>query len=250
MPSSRQPLSETATKPAARPSRADGLIARLTEQIVGGRLAPGTRLPTEQTLAQECGVSRTVVREAVAALRADGLVVTRQGAGAFVAELSQQRPFRIGVDALDSLERVIDVMELRIGVEAEAAALAATRRTAADLRRMQRALATIDAATRSGARAMPADFEFHLAIVDATGNPVFHDFLTYLGQFIIPRQSVRQAVSSPAAQSANARLVQQEHRGISTAIRARDATAASAAMRLHLSNSRERYRHLRASLAS
>ncbi len=189
----RQP--QTA-KPA---SLAGDLVVRLSRQIVGGALPPGTRLPTELQLSEEAGVSRTVVREAVAALRADGLVVTRQGFGAYVAEHSQQQPFRIDADALDSLQRMIDVMELRLGLEAEAASLAAMRRTAADLRHMEASLAAIDEAVMKSERSMAADFEFHLAIGNSTRNPLFHDFLTYLGHFLIPRQSVRQATTAAEA---------------------------------------------------
>jgi DNA-binding FadR family transcriptional regulator len=239
----RQPQSAKTT------SRAGELIADLTHQIVGGGLAPGTRLPTEQQLSEEWGVSRTVVREAVAALRAEGLLVTRQGSGAFVAEQSRQRPFRIDADALDSLQRMIDVMELRLGLEAEAASLAASRRSAADIRSMEKALLAIDAAVVKSERSMAADFDFHLAIGDATRNPVFHDFLMYLGHFLIPRQSVRRNTTSAEAQAANARVVQQEHHAIFQAIRARDTEAARAAMRAHLTGSRERYRALLESLA-
>lgn len=238
----RQPQS------AKTASLARELIAGLTRQIVAGGLEAGTRLPTEQKLAGEWGVSRTVVREAVAALRADGLLVTRQGSGAFVAEQSQQRPFRIDAAALDSLERMINVMELRLGLEAEAASLAASRRNAADIRRMEKALLAIDAAVVKSERSMAADFDFHLAIGDATRNPVFHDFLMYLSHFLIPRQSVRQTTTSPEAQAANARVVQQEHRAIFAAVRARDTEAARAAMRGHLIGSRERYRNLLDSL--
>jgi GntR family transcriptional repressor for pyruvate dehydrogenase complex len=238
----RQPQS------AKTASLARELIAGLTRQIVGGGLAAGTRLPTEQQLSDEWGVSRTVVREAVAALRAEGLLITRQGSGAFVAEQSQQRPFRIDADALNSLERMIDVMELRLGLEAEAASLAASRRSPADIRRMEKALLAIDDAVVKSERSMAADFDFHLAISDATRNPVFHDFLMYLGHFLIPRQSVRQNTTSADEQAANAALVQQEHRAILLAIRARDTEAARAAMRAHLTGSRERYRKLRDSL--
>src|SRR6478672_887147 len=70
------------------------LIERLTAQITSGELTPGAQLPTEQELIAATGVSRTVVREAVAALRAEGLVLTRQGVGAFVAD-APRRPFRI-----------------------------------------------------------------------------------------------------------------------------------------------------------
>src|SRR6516164_11755794 len=83
------------------------LVARLTDDITSGKLPPGSRLPTEQELIAATGVSRTVVREAVAALRAEGLVITRQGVGAFVAE-TPRRPFRIDLDQLSSLRDVLD----------------------------------------------------------------------------------------------------------------------------------------------
>src|SRR5690349_24856549 len=101
-----------------RPQRnlTEEAVARLTEEIRKGRLAPGARLPTEQALMKAMGVSRTVVREAVAALRADGLVTTRQGAGAFVADASRL-PFRIDPDGLSSIGDVLEVMELRLAGE-------------------------------------------------------------------------------------------------------------------------------------
>src|SRR5271168_1745285 len=117
--------------PAQR-SLSHALIERLTPDITSGRLAPGSRLPTEQEMIATTGVSRTVVREAVAALRAEGLVVTRQGVGAFVAA-APRRPFRIEGGELHSLREVIEVMELRTGVEIEAAGLAAERASATGL---------------------------------------------------------------------------------------------------------------------
>src|ERR1700720_3312974 len=111
--------------PAQR-SLSHALIERLTSDITAGKLAPGSRLPTEQEMIAATGVSRTVVREAVAALRAEGLLITRQGAGAFVAE-GGRRPFRINAGELRSLREVIEVMELRTGIEIESAGLAAER---------------------------------------------------------------------------------------------------------------------------
>ena len=86
------------------------MIARLSNDITTGKLAPGARLPTEQEMMAAAGVSRTVVREAVAALRAEGLVVTRQGVGAFVAADVQRRPFRIDPDGLRSISEVLNVL--------------------------------------------------------------------------------------------------------------------------------------------
>jgi DNA-binding FadR family transcriptional regulator len=85
------------------------LMSRLAADITSGKLAPGSQLPTEQELIAATGVSRTVVREAVAQLRAEGLVVTRQGVGAFVVE-NPRRPFRLDVSDLQSLHEVIEVM--------------------------------------------------------------------------------------------------------------------------------------------
>lgn len=222
----------------------EDLVQRLREQILSGALVPGAKLPTEQQLVASLGVSRTVVREAVAALRADGLVVTRQGVGAFVAEQNNNRPFRIDPDLLDSLQRVLDIMELRIAVETEAAALAAERRSAHARRRVESALAAVDNALSRGDPGVEADIQLHRAIAEATGNGFFVDFMRYLGQFIIPRQSVRLRHTTPEAQSAYLAQVQREHRRVVEAISRRDSTAAREAMRAHLASSLERYRAL------
>jgi len=222
--------------------------ARIAEDIINGRLQPGARLPTEQRMVAAMGVSRTTVREAVAALRADGLVITRQGAGAFVAPDAPRRPFRLAVEGLPSVEDVLDVMELRASVEVEAAGLAAARATAAARRRVGGALAAIDAAISRGESAIDQDFMFHLTIATATGNPQFGNFLEYLGRFIVPRQTIRVDAHQEAGRLAYLELFQAEHRAIHAAIAAADATGAREAMRLHLANSQVRYRRLVAEL--
>jgi GntR family transcriptional repressor for pyruvate dehydrogenase complex len=219
------------------------LVARLTAEITSGRLAPGSRLPTEQEMIAATGVSRTVVREAVAALRAEGLVVTRQGVGAFVAE-NARRPFRIHGDELRSLREVLQVMELRTGIEIEAAGLAAERASAADIREIGDTFAAIDSAIARGESAVDQDFAFHCRIAAATGNPQFPRFLEYLGRFIIPRQSVRVAAGPAADRRAYLERIQGEHRDIVQAIRARAVQKARSAMRRHLLNSRARYQKL------
>ena len=123
-------------------------MARIAGEIRERRLAPGARLPTEQELMAAMGVSRTVVREAVAALRAEGLVTTRQGSGAFVAADASRVPFRIDPDGLSSIGDVLEVMELRLAIEVEAAALAAERITPERLSPIARALRAIEAAIR------------------------------------------------------------------------------------------------------
>ena len=222
-------------------NRTAEVVDRLAAEIGSGRLAPGARLPTEQEMMAALGVSRTVVREAVAALRAQGLVTTRQGLGAFVASDTQRRPFRIDPDGLRSLEAVIDLMELRMAVEIETAGLAAERATAKQLRGISQALAAMDRAIARNETAVDEDYLFHRAIAEATGNAQFARFLEYLGRFIIPRQTVRTSGGRSYLDA-----FQHEHRSIHDAIRKHDSTGARAAMRQHLLKSRERYRKLAA----
>jgi GntR family transcriptional repressor for pyruvate dehydrogenase complex len=221
--------------PAPRLTRE--IAERIADEIATARLPPGAKLPTEQEMVAAMGVSRTVVREAVAALRARGLVVTRQGAGAFVAADADRRPFQLTFDGLPSIAEVLEVMELRASVVVEAPAAR---------RRVAKTLAAIDAALDRGESAIDEDFAFHRAISAATGNPQFADFLEYLGRFIIPRQSIRVATHRPEGQRAYLETFQREHAAIAAAIAERDSAAAREAMRLHLTNSQARYRRLAA----
>lgn len=220
------------------------LIERIGADIASGKLAPGQRLPTEQEMIAATGVSRTVVREAVAALRAEGLVTTRQGVGAFVSA-NARRPFRIDFEELSSLKEVVQVVELRTGLEIEAAGLAAERAGAEDRRKIAAAYDAIDAAIARDEAAVEEDFAFHCSIAAATGNPQFLRFLQYLGRFIIPRQTVQ-----IADRKAYLDKIQVEHRDIVAAIKARGVTQARAAMRRHLLNSLKRYQRLAAQFSN
>jgi DNA-binding FadR family transcriptional regulator len=190
------------------------------------------------------GVSRTVVREAVSALRAEGLIVTRQGVGAFVAAGVLRRPFRIDPEGLRSLAEVLNVMELRLGVEVESAGLAAERAAPQQQRAIGDALKSIDRAIERGESAIDEDYALHMTIAEATGNGHFVRFLEYLGRYIIPRQSVRVESGRVSGQRAYLEKIQGEHRALVAAIRNRDPAAAREAMRRHLTNGRERYRKL------
>jgi GntR family transcriptional regulator, transcriptional repressor for pyruvate dehydrogenase complex len=214
---------------------------RIAADISAGRLLPGTRLPTEQEHMAVLGVSRTVIREAVAMLRAEGLIATRQGIGSFVAEVPTRALFRIEPGQSETLSDSLDIMELRTAVETEAAGLAAERATRGQRRAIRSALLAIDTAIERGEAAIGEDFALHAAITDATGNPQFRRFLEFLGRFIIPRASVR-----IRALNLRAYLMtfQQEHRAIVAAIDARSVDQARSAMRQHLMMSRQRYRTL------
>jgi GntR family transcriptional repressor for pyruvate dehydrogenase complex len=226
------------------------LSRRLFEQLAGeirsGRLAPGERLPTEEAMTRAARVSRTVVREAVAALRAEGLVVTRQGIGAFVTAEPHRAPFRIEPERLQSLEDILNVMELRLGVEIESAGLAAERAGKAQVRAIAFSLNAIEEAIKADRSAVDEDLAFHRAIAEATGNPEFARFLQFIGRHLIPRRTVSGLPQRMGGRQAYLAIIQEEHRRIHDAIAAGDPKAAREAMRRHLTRSLDRYRKLAA----
>ena len=258
------PATETPDHPPPAARRrprnlAQALVDGLGERIRDGRLRPGGRLPTEATIMQEFGVSRTVVREAISKLQASGLVRTRHGVGSFVEDLGpaagDAAGFRIAPAQVATLRDVVALLELRIGVETEAAGLAAQRRSAEHLADMRAALDAMHVAVEAGESAVPADFQFHLEVARATQNPHFAQLMAALGSSVIPRARLEAASGVPASAVASLerlaylRRVQVEHESIFDAIAAQDPDAARAAMRTHLANSRERRRRAAAQAA-
>ena len=221
---------------------AHGLVESLSDRIRDGRLAQGLKLPTEAEIMAEHGVSRTVVREALSKLQAAGQVRTRHGIGTFVVGAGETAPFRIAPDQLATLQEVIAMLELRIGVETEAAALAAQRRSEANLSEMRQALDEFSGAVRAGRDAVAADFRFHLEIARATQNPHYGELMATLGAPMIPRARLDAPVPLTDERREYLQRVNVEHESIFDAIATQDSDAARAAMRSHLSNSRERRR--------
>ncbi len=226
------------------------LVERFSDRIRGGELAAGTKLPTEAAIMGEFEVSRTVVREALSKLQAAGLVETRHGIGTFVIGPGDGPSFKISAEQFSTLQDVIAVLELRIGLETEAAGLAAQRRTEANLAALRRALDAVIAAVEAGQDSVAADFQFHLEIARATQNDHFADLMATLGAQIIPRARLEPATELDEPRrlerQAYMRRVNAEHESILDAITRQDAESARAAMRTHLSNSRERRRKAQA----
>ncbi len=218
------------------------IVGTLEAEIRSAQLPVGNKLPTEAEIMARFDVSRTVVREALSRLQASGLVETRHGIGTFVSQPEIGGNFRIASQDFATIADVIAVLELRISLETEAAGLAAQRRTDAHLAAMQAALAGFQSSIQQDSDAVPPDFQFHMEIARATGNQHFADLMTYLGAMIIPRTRVNTPQSAPEGRLVYLQRVNSEHENIFAAIRNRDADAARAAMRTHLSNSRERLR--------
>lgn len=214
------------------------VVTGLKEKILAGELAPGAKLPSESELIDEFAVSRTVVREAVTRLRAEGLVETFQGRGSFVLALPEPSGFTPEQTAIRSPADVLAMIDFRIGIETEAAALAARNHTDTDARAIRAAL---DAFTAAGAEgAVEADFRFHLALAVATGNPFYADLMSSLGPTIIMLPRTRLATEYSMTDVTHVDRVLREHQAIAAAVLARDAETARAAMRVHLGNTRRR----------
>ena len=218
------------------------LVDQLSTEIQNGTLVSGQKLPTEAAIMARFGVSRTVVREAISKLQAAALVETRHGIGTFVLAQTDTPSFRVNPNQLSTLHDVIALLELRISIETEAAALAAVRRNEANLRIMQDAMHAFASAIEEGRDAIAADFQFHHEIARATQNNHFADMMNSLGAQSIPRARLDTTPALDATRLAYLRRVHQEHENILNAIAAQDAESARAAMRTHLSNSRDRHR--------
>jgi GntR family transcriptional repressor for pyruvate dehydrogenase complex len=213
------------------------LVERLKERILSGEIAPGEKLPTESSLAAEFGVSRTVVREAVSRLQAAGLVETFQGRGSFVLEVPERTS---GLREVRSHRDVLELMDFRIGVESEAAALAAARRSAHQLKGIGRALEEFRRIGDDPARSVEADFAFHLKVVVASGNRFYSDLIASLGPMMIMLPRTRLDPAYEMSDPDHLTRVVHEHENIYTAIARSDPEAARAAARVHLTNTRER----------
>ena len=218
------------------------IVESLTNSILNGDIKPGEKLPTEAAIMARFDVSRTVVREAISKLQASNLVETRHGIGTFARSPNDSKNFSIASVDFATIADVISVLELRISLETEAAGLAAQRRTPDNLTAMKQALTAFETSIEQDSDAVPPDFQFHMEIANATGNRHFADLMTYLGAMIIPRTRVNTPQHAPEGRLSYLRRVHGEHEDIYNAIRNQDTEAARAAMRMHLSNSRERLR--------
>lgn len=220
---------------------AQAVIEHITNNIQSGALKPGEKLPTESEIMALHGVSRTVVREAISHLQAAALVQTRHGIGTFALE---PPPVTLAIqnEAIVTVRDVLAILELRISLETEAAWLAASRRSTAQVTEMEAVLKKMQAGSIPEENSVNADVQFHLLIAQATGNRYFVEILSHLGNTIIPRARLNTAKLAHDEPATYLGRVNREHEDIFNAILRQDPEAARAAMRTHLSNSRERLR--------
>ncbi len=212
----------------------DQVAQQLAAEIGAGRLAAGDKLPPESRLVEQFEVSRTVIREAVSRLKSLGLVDSRQGSGVYVSASPPYAPLNFDSRHGDSREAVIQMAEVRRALEAEAAGLAAQRRSAADVKRLKQAVQALERAVKTGGDGVEEDLRFHQAIALAAHNPFLIGTLDYLAQFM--RGAIGVTRANEARRADFAAQVRDEHGAVVLAIEGGDAEKARAAASRHMSN--------------
>lgn len=215
----------------------DQAYAGIVEIIKSRNLGVGSRLPSEAGLAEMFGVSRAIVREALVRLASDGITEARRGAGSFVKSRPSERI--AAFMPMAELPATLGSYEVRFVLEAEAARLAATRRTSVEMVHVEDGMELLRSALLSNAPAHAEDMELHRRIAAATGNPAFLVAFDALWSDVekIMRAGVDISRSRPPEVIAT---MLREHEVIVEAIRAQDAEGAALAMRWHLWEGRRR----------
>ncbi|TCN33001.1 FadR/GntR family transcriptional regulator [Sinorhizobium americanum] len=234
--------SPAASKTERKPKLSERVASAIREQVLKGEIPPGDKLPTESRMSAFFGVSRTVVREAIATLAADGLVEARQGAGVFVKDHPTLAFGSISLDVGNRISHALNVIEVRMGLEIESAGLAALRRNAAQEAQIQEAFFEFERLLERGEATGKSDFAFHRAIAVATNNPYYVEVLDALGMRAIPCDIASPWGTDSILSREYQEGLQREHLAILKAISASDPDTARAAMRAHLTASQERYR--------
>jgi DNA-binding FadR family transcriptional regulator len=212
------------------------MIRTLEERIRGGVLGPGDRLPSETELEKEFGVSRTVVREGLQALKSRGMLESRRGSGTYVAMPSRDligKSLSLYATLQRDGVRYLELMDLRILVETEAARLLADR--GGTLAPVEAQLRVMEKNLNHTERFADADIDFHLAIIKASGHSLFY----VVAEGLLTATSLSFARSTHGLDPSQSARALGEHREIFKALEKRDSKSAAKAMLSHLKNSRK-----------
>ena len=220
---------------------ADDIAHQLREQILNETISAGKRLPTEQMLGTQFGVSRNIIRDAIARLKEMGLVETRHGVGTFVKGDAEQNRTEASTDGLMALLPLMHVYQMRLELDSGAAALAATHRSQTQLDQIRTALAALMRAGDEWEHAAKAAFEFNKVLTEATQNPFIISTHHHLAS------SIRDAIRTLRLRATDEQCIADiltEHEAIYLAIERRDANLARQAMKTHLERGMTRYRQM------
>jgi GntR family transcriptional repressor for pyruvate dehydrogenase complex len=211
------------------------IARKLLDYLLAGHLAPGHRLPSERQLAQDLGVGRSIVREALKSLTLLGIVEVRQGDGTFLRSTeSELLPHAIEWGLLLGTRRTKDVIEARRYIEPIVAGLAAERRDEDAIPDLERHLKAMYAADGDPDAFVAADIAFHLRLAEAARNEAFLQILTSI------RTLLQAWINRNVSEAERVAILADEHTPIYEAIVAGDPVAARDAMEDHMTRALER----------
>jgi GntR family transcriptional repressor for pyruvate dehydrogenase complex len=217
------------------------VIERIKESIEQGSIQAGNKLPSERELAAQLSVSRSVVREAMSVLNESGLLNIRPGIGVFLIE--EEEPsllHRINQILQKEQINLVELLEVREGLEGQAAFLAAQRGEEKDLKEIYSCLLRLEQAVKEGKIAAQEDFAFHMAVVRASRNESIVEILRLLSDRFL--EGLNQSRSRSVQLTQKAMAVVKEHYGIYEAIAAGDPERARKKMLDHIQNVKQSYK--------
>jgi DNA-binding FadR family transcriptional regulator len=209
-------------KPLPRADRAQSVMTAMADYVARAGLKPGDRLPAERAFMEGLAVGRSTVREVIRQLQALGIVESRKGSGTYLlrAVSADTVHMPLSFDVVRLRDALLQTLDVRRGLEAEAGAIASLRRTDEDLEAIEEKLIQMEAVHHEQGTAGPEDLAFHLAVYDATHNPMFGQLLEQM------REAFETFWEQPFDRSDFARRSFPFHRQLFDAIAAKDADKA------------------------
>ncbi|MCL4440752.1 MAG: FadR family transcriptional regulator [Firmicutes bacterium] len=221
------------------------VMDRILEMIKSNQMKEGDKLQSEKELASNFGVSRMAIREALSALQSIGLIEVKHGSGIYLRDVNEQLTNPISIKLLAGKDNLLNILELRKGLETEAAALTATRANTGDIKKLEEILQQMSHDINMGGTAADEDFNFHRALVRATGNPVYAKVFDTIANVFY--EGLKSSHTIFKANLGPRLVVLEEHNLILDCIQRGKPEAAREAMRVHLENVESKLRGLLAS---
>lgn len=231
------PPTEIFRRTEQKRSLADVAYDKILNDIIEGRFAVNSKLPSEPNLSLEMGLSRPILRVALTRLKQDGVLAAKKGSGNYI--IRQPHRTVLSLADLSQISDIQDCFRFRVGIEGEGAYHAASQGTVESLQLIDKALAVLSSVVRDRQVGAEADFEFHLRIAQASRNPYFISSLQAIRSHAIFAIEVSRQLS--LQRSVERMLqVQAEHEAIRDAIFSGEPEIARDAMRTHIENARQR----------
>jgi len=216
------------------------VIERIKASVESGEIKPGEKLPSEREMAKLLNVSRSAIREALSVMESVGMLEIKTGIGVFLIEDQIDHLLdKINILLFDNGIQLVEVLEVRQGIESQAAFMAAERANELDLLKIKKALTKLEKSVEKGQIAAEEDYEFHLAVVQASNNQMMMRMINLIADYFIQglHESRKESLMIPG----RSKEILNEHQQIYQAIVKQDSKKASEMMWNHLEHVKSRF---------